>query len=128
MDKARGSNSCYQMRNDMKPVDPVVTAWRMQLNAGEAAAYRQRHDEIWPELSAELLAAGVIDYRIYLDPDTNVLFAHLVATPGNDLDTLPAKPIVNAWWDMMADIMETNADHSPREWELLPVFRLSRTG
>jgi L-rhamnose mutarotase len=99
----------------------------MQLNAGEAAAYRQRHDEIWPELSDALLAAGVIDYRIYLDPDTHMLFAHLVAAPANDLDALPGKPVVGAWWDMMADIMETNADRSPREWELMPVFHLSRT-
>lgn len=105
--------------------EPVVTAWRMQLNPGQAAAYRQRHDEIWPELSRELVAAGVIDYRIYLDPDTHMLFAHLVASPENHLAGMSAKPVVGAWWRMMADIMETNPDCSPREWELRPVFCLS---
>jgi L-rhamnose mutarotase len=112
----------------MKMAEPVVSAWRMQLTPGEAEAYRQRHDEIWPELSQELIAAGVIDYRIYLDPETHMLFAHLVASPVNDLAGMPAKPVVGAWWRMMADIMETNADCSPREWELMPVFRLSKTG
>lgn len=103
----------------------VVSAWRMQLNAGEAAAYKRRHDEIWPELSVELLSAGVIDFRIYLDPASHALFAHLVAAPSNALNTMREKAVMWKWWRMMADIMETNPDCSPREWELIPMFRLS---
>lgn len=105
---------------------PVVSAFRMQLNPGEAAAYKTRHDEIWPDLSAELLAAGVIDFTIWLDPETNALFAHLVAAPDNSLAAMRDKDVMWRWWHMMADIMETNADTSPREWELLPMFRLAR--
>lgn len=112
----------------MNTPDPVVTAWRMQLNAGEAEAYRQRHDEIWPELSQVLIDAGVIDYRIYLDPETHMLFAHLVAARENGLPKLPSRSIVRAWWKMMADIMDTNDDCSPREWELMPMFHLSNAG
>ena len=46
-------------------------AFRMQLNPGQAAAYKRRHDGIWPELAAVLKAAGVADYSIFLDPETN---------------------------------------------------------
>lgn len=105
--------------------EPQVSAVRMQLYPGEAAAYRKRHDEIWPELSRELLAAGVIDFRIYLDPETNALFAHLVTSAGNALHRMRDKDIMWKWWSMMSDIMETNDDGSPREWELLPMFHLS---
>jgi L-rhamnose mutarotase len=108
--------------------EPAVTAWRMQLSPGEAEAYRKRHDEIWPELSRELLAAGVIDFRIYLDPDTHMLFAHLAAEPSSSLDAMRDKSVMWRWWEMMADIMDTNPDHSPREWPLIPMFRLSRAG
>src|SRR4051794_32052968 len=46
-------------------------AFRMNLNPGQAAEYKKRHDEIWPELSAALRHAGVSDYWIWLDPETN---------------------------------------------------------
>jgi L-rhamnose mutarotase len=104
---------------------PQVTAIRMQLHPGEAAAYKKRHDEIWPELASELLKAGVIDFRIYLDPDSHALFAHLVTKAGNALEGMRDKEIMWKWWSMMSDIMETNEDGSPREWELVPMFHLS---
>lgn len=104
----------------------IVSAFRMQLHPGEAEAYRSRHDAIWPELSAELLAAGVVDFSIWLDAETHSLFAHLVATPDNSLAAMRDKEVMWRWWRMMADIMESNADCSPREWELLPMFRLTR--
>ncbi len=52
-------------------------AVKMFLNPGCAAEYRKRHDAIWPELVALLGEAGVANYSIHLDPETNVLFAYL---------------------------------------------------
>ena len=49
-------------------------AFRMTLNPGMAEEYRKRHDAIWPELVELLKQAGVEDYSIHLDPDTNALF------------------------------------------------------
>ena len=45
-------------------------AFVMHLNPGMEAEYQKRHDEIWPELSAVLRAAGVSDYSIFLDAET----------------------------------------------------------
>ena len=108
--------------------EPTISAWRMQLNPGQASVYKKRHDEIWPELASELRKAGVVDFYIYLDPTTHSLFAHLVAAPSNALDDMRDKEIMWKWWRMMADIMDTNPDCSPREWELIPMFHLSAKG
>ena len=52
-------------------------AFRMKLNPGMKAEYSKRHDAIWPELVALLKEAGVSDYSIHLDEETNMLFGVL---------------------------------------------------
>lgn len=100
-------------------------AFRMTLNPGQAEAYRQRHDDIWPELTEALIAAGVIDYRIWLDPQSHHLFAVLRRRKDHSLDRLPETEVMQRWWAMMADIMETHPDNVPVQVELMPVFHLA---
>ena len=99
-------------------------AFVMTLLPGHAAEYKKRHDEIWPELVAELKAAGVSDYSIFLEPDSNKLFAVLKRTENHDMDSLPLNPVVKKWWAFMADIMETNDDNSPVSTPIDPMFHL----
>jgi L-rhamnose mutarotase len=99
-------------------------AFKMKLNPAQKAEYKKRHDEIWPELSELLTEAGVSDYSIYLDEETNILFAFQKLTPDNTADDLPNNPIVNKWWAFMADIMETNHDNSPVAIKLIEVFHM----
>ncbi len=94
----------------------------MQLKPGNEAEYKRRHDEIWPELVAELEAAGVRDYLIYLDPRTHTLYASQKLTEHNTSDQLPEKEIVKKWWAYMADLMETNPDNSPKVYDLEEMF------
>ena len=96
----------------------------MKLKPGFEEEYKRRHDEIWPELSAELSAAGVSDYSIFLDEETLTLFAVLKLTDDNTVDDLPQTEIVKKWWAYMADIMETNPDNSPIQRSLNEVFHL----
>jgi len=42
----------------------------------------------------------------------------------NNLDKLPAHPVMKKWWTYMRDIMETNADDSPKSIPLKEVFYL----
>ncbi len=42
-------------------------AFKIQMKPGGVAEYKKRHDEIWPELAAQLKAAGISDYSIFLD-------------------------------------------------------------
>ena len=99
-------------------------AFKMRLNPGRAGEYRRRHDEIWPELSALLKEAGVSDYSIYLDEETNILFAVLRRRDGHTMADLPSHPVMQKWWAHMADIMETKPDNEPVATPLLPVFHM----
>ncbi len=94
----------------------------MQLLPGNREEYKRRHDEIWPELVAELHAAGVRDYVIYLDPRTDTLYASQKVTEHNTADKLARTEIVQKWWAFMADLMETNPDNSPRVYPLDEMF------
>lgn len=99
-------------------------AFKMFLNAGAGDEYRRRHDEIWPELKALLKEAGVRNYSIYLDAQTNVLFAYLERRDNHRMDDLPAHPVMQRWWAQMKDIMEANADGSLVTAPLDEVFHL----
>ena len=99
-------------------------AFRMQLKPGMADEYRRRHDEIWPELADLLRDAGIHDYSIFLDPESNALFAVLKLRDGDKRDQLPHHPVMRRWWDHMADIMDVEPDNKPREWPLIPMFHL----
>ena len=96
----------------------------MKLKPGVAAEYKKRHDEIWPELAAELRAAGVSDYSIFFDEETLTLFAVQKLSDGNIAAELPDSPIVRKWWDYMAPLMETYPDNSPVTGPLKEVFHL----
>ncbi len=100
-------------------------AFTMQLKPGFEAEYKKRHDEIWPELSDLLHAAGASDYSIFLDEKTLVLFGVLKRTASHTLDDLPNHPIMKKWWAYMADIMDTNPDNSPVQVALKPVFHMA---
>jgi len=97
-------------------------AFKMHLNEGQKQEYIKRHDEIWPELKELLKNAGVSEYSIFLDEETNTLFAFQKLTGGTGSQDLGKTDIVKKWWAYMADIMETNPDNSPVTKELEEVF------
>jgi L-rhamnose mutarotase len=99
-------------------------AFKMQLNPGMEAEYKRRHDMIWPELVALLKEAGVSDYSIHLDRDTNTLFGVLWRVDGHKMDDLPKSPVMRKWWAHMADIMATKPDNEPVSVPLVSVFHM----
>ena len=97
-------------------------AFRMNLNPGQAAEYEKRHDEIFPELAKALTDAGISDYSIWLDPETNHLFGILTRTEDHTMGALPNTEIMRRWWKHMADIMETHPNNVPVSVPLKRVF------
>lgn len=97
-------------------------AFKMFLNPGMAAEYKKRHDEIFPELVDLLHAAGVKDYSIHLDEETNILFGVLWRRVDHDMDDLPGTEVMRRWWAHMADIMATNEHNEPLSVDLVPMF------
>lgn len=98
------------------------SAFKMHLNEGQKEAYIKRHNELWPELRTLLKEAGVSEYSIFLDEETNTLFAFQKNGDDGGSQDLGETEIVKKWWAFMADIMETNPDNSPISTELEEVF------
>lgn len=99
-------------------------AFKMKLKPGFKEEYKKRHSEIWPELARLIKDSGVYDYSIYLDEETNILFACQKQAGGKSSQDLGSNPVVRRWWDYMADIMETNPDNSPVTIPLEEMFYL----
>ncbi|MDC1402584.1 L-rhamnose mutarotase [Flavobacteriaceae bacterium] len=97
-------------------------AFKMHLKEGQKEEYKKRHDEIWPELKQLLKDAGVSEYSIFLDEETNTLFAFQKVSGDGSSQDLGQMEIVQKWWKFMGDIMKTNPDNSPVTIPLQELF------
>jgi L-rhamnose mutarotase len=96
--------------------------FKMKMKPGCREEYIKRHDAIWPELKEMIKNGGVSDYSIFLDEETNILFAVQKVSGEESSQDMGVHPIVAKWWDYMKDIMETNPDNSPVTIPLEEVF------
>ena len=99
-------------------------AFTMKLRPGFKEEYKRRHDAIWPGLRSLLKKSGISDYSIFLDDRTDTLFAVQRNSGNHSSSDLSGNEIIRKWWTYMADIMETNADHSPVMHSLEMMFHL----
>ncbi|MDP4188105.1 MAG: L-rhamnose mutarotase [Bacteroidota bacterium] len=99
-------------------------AFKMKLRPGCKEEYKRRHNAIWPEMKDLLIKSGVRDYTIFLDEETNTLFAVQYQEGESSSQDLGDLPIVQKWWEYMADIMETNPDFSPVSIPLETMFHM----
>ena len=77
-------------------------AFKMFLKSGYEKEYERRHAAIWPELKKMCQK-----------------------TKGEESSQdMGANPIVQKWWDYMADIMKVNPDNSPVTIPLPEVFHM----
>jgi L-rhamnose mutarotase len=99
-------------------------AFKMKLYPGLKDEYRRRHAEVWPDLQQLLKEYGISDYSIFLDEETNILFAVQKLEEKEPRIDLRNHPVMKKWWDYMADIMDVNPDNSPVAVPLEQVFHL----
>ena len=100
-------------------------AFKMKMKPGFKQEYIKRHNEVWPEIADLIKRSGVSDYSIFLDEETNILFAVQKLSGDSSSQDLGAAEIQQKWWNYMSDIMETNSDHSPLTVHLEEVFYLA---
>lgn len=100
-------------------------AFKMRLDPGRAEEYTKRHDDIFPELVDLIKKSGVKDYSIFLDEETNILFAVMWRRRDHGMASLPGHEVMKRWWAHMADIMETHQDNEPVATDLTPMFHLA---
>ncbi len=103
---------------------PERIAFRMNLFPGQHKEYEKRHDEIFPELAKAIKDAGVSDYTIWHDPESNHLFGILTRTDDHGMAELPDTEIMKRWWAHMADVMATHPNNVPIQIPLKKVFEL----
>jgi L-rhamnose mutarotase len=96
--------------------------FKMKMRPGFRDEYKKRHSEIWPGLVQLLKNEGIGNYSIFLDEETNTLFAYQEQSGESSSQDLGSAEIVKKWWKCMADIMETNPDNSPVSIPLEQVF------
>lgn len=96
----------------------------MKLFDGKEEEYERRHNQLWPEMVEMIHEYGGKNYSIFLDSETNILFAYIEIEDEEKWSKTADTAINRKWWDFMADIMETNPDKSPVAKNLKPLFHL----
>src|SRR5215217_228507 len=100
-------------------------AFKMRLKPGCEEIYKQKHDEVWPEVAALIRRNGIRNYSIHREGLD--LFAYY-ETDGEDGTASPGQPngeidpVQRDWWLMMEPYMEYNDDHTPKVWPMEEMF------
>jgi L-rhamnose mutarotase len=101
-------------------------AFRMKVNDGKESEYMARHNPIWSELTEVLKAHGVQSYSIFLDRETNDLFAYAEIEDLERWKSVAETEVCKKWWYSMAALMPTNDNKSPMCADLEEVFHIER--
>jgi len=102
----------------------IRKAFLMALRPGVEDEYEKRHNPIWPELQQVLRAHGVHNYSIFLDRNSNKLFAYVEVESDELWSSIAETSVCQRWWAHMKDLMLTNPDNSPVAEVLGEVFHL----
>ena len=94
-------------------------AWVMRLKPGNEAIYKQKHDDIWPEMLALMKQNGTHNFSIYRYG--LLLFAYQ-EVDGDRPGGPPYDPVVLRWWKMMEPYMDYNPDGTPWQEALPEMF------
>lgn len=101
-------------------------AFRLTIKPGKQEAYRAAHAGVWPELLADLTAAGYRNYSIFADDRD--LFGYLECDDWEASQRAMATSDANHRWQAyMADYLETPVDPEGKQGllEMDQVFYLA---
>lgn len=99
-------------------------AFMMHVHPDMHAEYERRHRPIWPELEVTLREHGVINYSIFLDEETDTLFAYAEIESEERWEAIAQTEICQRWWASMKELMPSNPDNSPVSSPLREVFHI----
>lgn len=103
--------------------DTETLAFALRLKPGGEAEYLKRHDALWPEMRDALLASGILHYEIYLEPGTNLLFAHMIRRKTRPTPSAREAEVLERWRLHMADLL-AGGTAGPERVTLRRMFRL----
>ncbi len=102
----------------------IRKAFIMRLKPNNQTEYADRHNPIWAELKTVLQEHGVSNYSIFLDHETDKLFAYAEVASEELWANIAQTESCQRWWAHMRDLMLTNDDNSPVSITLTEVFHL----
>ena len=102
----------------------IRKAFLMTLKPGQQGEYAKRHNPIWPELEETLKDLGVWSYSIFLNRETDQLFAYAEIESEELWEEVAQTEICQKWWAHMKELMLTNGDNSPSSTSLDEVFHI----
>jgi L-rhamnose mutarotase len=92
------------------------------LKPGQEAEYDRRHKAVWPELTAELTAAGVANYSIFRRGRLVVAYAECEPDAETAFGAVGATEVNGRWNAWFADVIENLPDGGlatvPLVWHL----------
>jgi L-rhamnose mutarotase len=80
-------------------------AWILKLKPGQETAYRKAHEQVWPELIAAAVRAGMRNHSVYVKGSLVFAYAeaeNLKAT----MEILAASDVTRRWNEFMSQYME----------------------
>jgi len=104
----------------------IRKAFRMHVNPDAHAEYERRHRPIWEELEGTLKDHGVVSYSIFLEPESNQLFAYVEIESEARWAAIAEADVCKRWWAYMKDVMPVNPDDSPVSVQLREVFHIEK--
>jgi L-rhamnose mutarotase len=102
----------------------IRKAFLMTLKPGQREEYERRHNPIWPELQEVLKKHGVHNYSIFLERESDKLFAYAEIESEAKWQQIAETESCRRWWSYMKDLMLTNEDESPASILLSELFHL----
>lgn len=102
----------------------IRKAFKMKIYSNAIEEYKRRHNPIWEELKIVLKENGVVNYSIFLDSETGMLYGYAEVSSEEEWAQIAKTEICKKWWKSMAHLMETNSDNSPKSEDLEEVFYL----
>jgi L-rhamnose mutarotase len=96
----------------------------MEIIPGHEREYERRHDEIWPELVAELQRAGVRNYTLFRRGLTVIAYAECHPDAATAFAKVGATDVNRRWAEWFTDVLAVHTDEQGGLIEATEVWHL----
>ena len=100
----------------------IRRAFTLRLKPGALAEYKQRHDEIWPELVAEIERSGIATMTAFNTGDT--IFYYSEIRDADAWDRLWHTEVHDRWGEAFKPLMDFDENGIVAAGDLTEIFHL----
>lgn len=98
-------------------------AFTMKLRPGAFAEYKRMHDELWPDLFAEIEQSGVATMTIFaVDPEHLVLYSEI--RDEETWEKLRGSEVHQRWTDALRELFVLNEEGAPDVGAMQEIFHI----